>query len=57
MQGKRLTRLGQKLTENASMTFLAAIMVLEITSPATYFVTTLASSTSVLSQVGSSTSV
>ena len=57
MQGKRLTKLGQKLTENASMTFLAAIMVLEITSPATYFVTTLASSTSVLSQVGSSTSV
>ena len=49
MQGKRLTKLGQNLTENASMVFLAAMMVTEITSPATRFVTALASSTSVLS--------
>ena len=57
MQGKRLTKLGQNLTENASMVFLAAMMVPEITSPATRFVTALASSTSVLSQVGALTSV
>jgi len=35
MQGKRLTKLGQKLTENASTAFLAAKMVPKITSPAT----------------------
>jgi len=57
MQGKRLTKLGQKLTENASTAFLAAMMVPAITSPATRFVTALASSTSVLSQVGALTSV
>ena len=57
MQGKRLTKLGQNLTENASMAFLAAMMVPEITSLATCFVTALVSSTSVLSQVGSLTSV